>query len=130
MWELVTVLSGHIRLGDVQLRAGDVLHTSAGEQHDFESFSESVFLVTAGQDRQLGQGGHAPPIPRPGITARHHTGMRVPAALNCTGAWGTPGTTSRSMPSMAMVERRSEDSCSAPGGPSVGGSAKPCGVRA
>jgi quercetin dioxygenase-like cupin family protein len=54
VWELVTVLSGRIRLGDVTLAAGDVLHTDAGESHDIESFEDSVFLVTVGQDRQLG----------------------------------------------------------------------------
>ena len=54
VWELVTVLSGRIRLGAATLEAGDVMHTDAGEFHDIESFEESVFLVTVGQDQQLG----------------------------------------------------------------------------
>ena len=54
VWELVTVLSGRLRLGDATLAAGDVLHTDVGEFHDIESFEDSVFLVTVGQDRQLG----------------------------------------------------------------------------
>ncbi|MEN3953164.1 cupin domain-containing protein [Iodidimonas sp. SYSU 1G8] len=54
VWELVTVLSGSIRLGDAVMKPGDVLHTGPGETHDIEAHEESVFIVTVGQDRQLG----------------------------------------------------------------------------
>ena len=54
VWELVTVVSGKLRLGEALMGAGDVLHTHAGESHDVQSFEETVFLVTVGQDRQLG----------------------------------------------------------------------------
>jgi quercetin dioxygenase-like cupin family protein len=54
VWELVTVLSGKLRLGAATLSAGDVLHTSAGEAHDVEALEDTVFLVTVGQAQQLG----------------------------------------------------------------------------
>ncbi len=54
VWELVTVLSGSIRLGDAVMKPGDVLHTGPGEAHDIEAYEDSVFVVTVGQDRQLG----------------------------------------------------------------------------
>lgn len=54
VWELVTVLSGKLRLGGATLSAGDVLHTSAGEAHDVEALEDSIFLVTVGQAEQLG----------------------------------------------------------------------------
>jgi quercetin dioxygenase-like cupin family protein len=54
VWELVTVLSGRLRLGTAVLEAGDVLHTDPGEAHDVEALADSVFLVTVGQSRQLG----------------------------------------------------------------------------
>ena len=54
VWELVTVLSGRLRLGSDLLTAGDVLHTNPGESHDVEALEDTVFLVTVGQDRQLG----------------------------------------------------------------------------
>ena len=54
VWELVTVVSGKLRLGDALMGPGDVLHTQPGEAHDVESFADTVFLVTVGQDRQLG----------------------------------------------------------------------------
>lgn len=54
VWELVTILSGRLRLGSDLLAAGDVLHTHPGEAHDVEALEDTVFLVTVGQDRQLG----------------------------------------------------------------------------
>lgn len=54
VWELVTVISGVLRLGDSVLSAGDFLHTYAGEQHDVEAIETAEFIVTVGQDRQLG----------------------------------------------------------------------------
>lgn len=54
VWELVTVLSGRLRLGRDVLEAGDVLHTAPGEAHDVEAFEDTVFLVTVGQSQQLG----------------------------------------------------------------------------
>jgi quercetin dioxygenase-like cupin family protein len=54
VWELVTVVSGRVRLGDAVMVPGDFLHTGPGEAHDIEALEESVFLVTVGQDRQLG----------------------------------------------------------------------------
>jgi quercetin dioxygenase-like cupin family protein len=54
VWELVTVISGRLRLGDAVLSAGDFLHTDAGESHDVEAIETVEFLVTVGQDRQLG----------------------------------------------------------------------------
>ena len=54
VWELVTVVSGKLRLGAATLGPGDLLHTNPGESHDVQAFEETVFLVTVGQDRQLG----------------------------------------------------------------------------
>jgi len=54
VWELVTVVSGRLRLGGNVLKAGDVLHTAPGEAHDVEAFEDTVFLVTVGQSQQLG----------------------------------------------------------------------------
>jgi len=54
VWELVTVLSGRLRLGSDLLAAGDVLHTHPGESHDVEALEDTVFLVTVGQAQQLG----------------------------------------------------------------------------
>jgi len=54
VWELVTVISGTLRLGNAILSAGDFLHTAAGELHDVEAIETVEFLVTVGQDRQLG----------------------------------------------------------------------------
>jgi len=54
VWELVIVVSGHLRLGGASLVAGDVLHTSPGTAHDVEALADTVFFVTVGQGQQLG----------------------------------------------------------------------------
>jgi len=54
VWELVIVVSGHLRLGEDSLIAGDVLHTRPGAAHDVEALEDTVFFVTVGQGQQLG----------------------------------------------------------------------------
>jgi quercetin dioxygenase-like cupin family protein len=54
VWELVIVVSGHLRLGEASLVAGDVLYTRPGASHDVESLADTVFFVTVGQGQQIG----------------------------------------------------------------------------
>ena len=59
-----------------------------------------------------------------------YIGICVPEALVLTGFCATFGNISLNRLSMFCVERLSAASCRRPGGPSRGGSAKPCGVFA
>ncbi|MBI1394861.1 MAG: hypothetical protein GC151_02685 [Betaproteobacteria bacterium] len=43
--EEVYVVSGHLRIGDADLRAGDYHHTGKAERHDLEAYEDSAFLV-------------------------------------------------------------------------------------
>ena len=45
--EEVVVLSGSVRIGGVELHAGDYLFTSPGEEHDVVAFSDATIFVSS-----------------------------------------------------------------------------------
>ena len=45
--EEVLVLAGQVRIGGVELAAGDYLHTSAGEEHDVQATTEAIIFVSS-----------------------------------------------------------------------------------
>jgi quercetin dioxygenase-like cupin family protein len=45
--EEVVVLSGTVRIGDVELTAGDYLFTSPGEEHDVVAVSDATIFVSS-----------------------------------------------------------------------------------
>ncbi len=45
--EEVVVLSGTVRIGDVELMAGDYLFTSPGEEHDVVAVSDATIFVSS-----------------------------------------------------------------------------------
>ena len=45
--EEVVVLEGRVRIGDVELEAGDYLFTTPGEEHDVEARTEAVIFVSS-----------------------------------------------------------------------------------
>jgi len=45
--EEVVVLTGTVRIGEVELRAGDYLFTSPGEEHDVFAVSDASFFVSS-----------------------------------------------------------------------------------
>lgn len=45
--EEVVVLSGTVRIGDVELAAGDYLFTSPGEEHDVQAVSDATIFVSS-----------------------------------------------------------------------------------
>ena len=45
--EEVVVISGHVTLGDVEMRAGDYLYTDPGEEHDVVAITDAVIFVSS-----------------------------------------------------------------------------------
>lgn len=41
------MIAGRVSIGDVDLEAGDYLHTDAGEEHDVVALSDAVIFVSS-----------------------------------------------------------------------------------
>ena len=55
--EEVVVLSGSVRIGGVELRAGDYLFTDPGEEHDVVAISDATIFVSSQKRTPIVEGG-------------------------------------------------------------------------